>query len=511
MSLPICKFFLNGHCKLKSQCPKSHKILTCFLGPYCKSSSCSFRHPKNCENFLLNGCNYPSCNHFHPPAQLWYNHTLLPPIVHPPNQPPYHPPSGLPHSTYPSPTPPPSHVPLQPTYSSELGLLKTKVQQLVTELESIKSNIQTQNHENGSSENVTVNGIPTIQEENQDTTTGNVRMDDEAPAMENIQTISDDSPDTNTEGAPVDSQEEGAGSDPIQNQEKHTESPPTQEELLNLTSKISAIETSQQNFVEGTKSWAKDYDEHFYKMSKDLDTIEDNTTKEISALEKRLGHTITNLEQRVKTMEAGLQNMKPKLEAAPSDKEALDRVVTMEENMNKEFSALRTQLESKTNSTEQSLSKLEHQFKILNFDNFLTGLGETQTKVDDVQKNFKDLRLKLETIEESIAAMPTALPIANDIQSPTEANNDYIAKDKCNNCQSSPCLDKETVTLDNLVNGAYFKGYLASGHVHGYTQVNGLNNYQVKWIKFSLFPCTDFIQTQDFPDHLKSLKFSCKT
>ena len=216
MSLPICKFFLNGHCKLKSQCPNSHKILTCFLGPYCKSSSCSLRHPKNCENFRLNSCNYPSCNHFHPPVQLWYNHTLLPPIVHPPNQPPYHPPSGLPHSTYPSPTPPPSHVPLQPTYSSELGLLKTKVQQLVTELESIKSNIQTQNHENGSSENVTVNGIPTIQEENQDTTTGNVRMDDEAPAMENIQTISDDSPDTNTEGAPVDSQEEGAGSNPIQ-------------------------------------------------------------------------------------------------------------------------------------------------------------------------------------------------------------------------------------------------------------------------------------------------------
>ena len=193
----------------------------------------------------------------------------------------------------------------------------------------------------------------------------------------------------------------------------------TQEELSNLTSKIKAIETSQQNFAEGTESWAKDFDEHFHKMEKDLDTIEDNTTKEISALEKRLGHTITNLEQRVKTMEAGLQNMKPKLEAAPSDKEALDRVVTMEENMNKEFSALRTQLESKTNSTEQSLSKLEHQFKILNFDNFLTGLGETQTKVDDLQQSFKDLKLKLETIEESIADMPTALPIANDKQPPT--------------------------------------------------------------------------------------------
>ena len=383
MSLPICRFFLNGHCKLKSQCPKSHKILTCFLGPYCKSSNCSFRHPKNCENFLLNGCNYSSCNHFHPPAQLWYNHTLLPPIVHPPHQPPYHPPSGIPHSSYPSPTPSPSHVPLQPniTYSSELSLLKTKVQQLVTELESIKSNIQTQDHENGSSENVTVNDTLTIQ----NTTTGS---------------------------APTDIQEEGAGSDPIQNQEKHTESPPTkvsqrwwrfskpskipptsgaqkqkdleivpiqgecleevmlaqeakkdipndnhqleeeidnkpdlgatitQEELSNLTSKINAIEisqqeikTSQQKFAEGRKRWAKEVEDHLGKLEKDIDIIEDWATQEISALEKRLKPTITSLEQRVKTMEAGLQNMKPELGAAPSDKEALDRVVATQQEL----------------------------------------------------------------------------------------------------------------------------------------------------------------------------------
>ena len=248
------------------------------------------------------------------------------------------------------------------------------------------------------------------------------------------------------------------------------------------------------------------------KLDEELDTIEDNTTKEISALEKRLGYTITSLEQRVKTMEAGLQNMKPKLEAAPSDKEALDRVVTMEENMNKEFSALRTQLESKTNSTEQSLSKLEHQFKILNFDSFLTDLGQTQTKVDNVQKNFKDLKLKLETIEESIAAMPTALPIANDKQSPTEANDDYIVKEKCNNCKSFPCLDKKSVTLDNFVNGAYFKGLSSTEKtIHGYTQVNNLTNYQVNWIKCSVFPCTDFIQTQEFSENEESLKFSCKT
>ena len=194
----------------------------------------------------------------------------------------------------------------------------------MTELESIKSNIQTQDHENGSSENVTVNDIPTIQ----DTTTG---------------------------GAPTDIQEGGAGSDPVEGQEGHTESPPTkvsqrwwpfsipsktpqtsgtmcevpegvpnpvnkavitQEELLNLTSKISAMETSQQAFqqrlFEANRDWGREFNKDLdKKLDEELDTIEDNTTKEMSALEKRLGHTITSLEQRVKTMEAGLQNMKP--------------------------------------------------------------------------------------------------------------------------------------------------------------------------------------------------------
>ena len=95
----------------------------------------------------------------------------------------------------------------------------------------------------------------------------------------------------------------------------------------------------------------------------------------------------------------------------------------------------------------------------------------------------------------------------------SEANDDYIAKEKCSNCQSFPCLDKESVTLDNFVNGAYFKGLSTrSGKtIHGYTQVNNLTNYQVNWIKFSVFPCTDFIQTQDFSENVKSLKFSCKT
>ena len=402
---------------------------------------------------------------FSSPPHLLHNHPIFPP--------------GLPHSPYPP--PPPSQVPLQPTItnSSELDLLKTKVQQLVkdtaamhAELEIIKNNI--------------------IHEENQDTITGS---------------------------APTDNQEEGAGSAPIDNQEEHTESSPTQvsqgwwpwspktphtsgamgevpegvptalppdpnhqpvetgkkpdneavitqEEFANLISKISAIETSQQEiktfqqkFAEGSdgrKRWAKDTEDHLEKLEKDFDIIEDWTTQEISALEIRLGSKITSIEQ--------------------------------------------------------SLSKLEHQFKNFNLDSFITDLGETQTTVDDVQQSFKDLKLKLETIEESIADMPTALPIANDKQPPTEANDEYTVEEKCKNCKSIPCLDGESVTSENFVNDAYFKGLsMTSEPIHGYTKVNNLTHYQVKWFKFSAFPCTDFNQTQDFSENVKSLKFSCHT
>ena len=78
---------------------------------------------------------------FSSPPHLLHNHPIFPP--------------GLPHSPYPP--PPPSQVPLQPTItnSSELDLLKTKVQQLVTdtaamhaELETIKNNIDIVRGEN---------------------------------------------------------------------------------------------------------------------------------------------------------------------------------------------------------------------------------------------------------------------------------------------------------------------------------------------------------------------------
>ena len=129
----ICTHFLKGHCKFKNFCRKSHNILTCKFGRSCNFPSCPFRHPPDCKNFLLNQCGFQSkdnifvpysfCNHYHPPPDLLYT----PPIL----QPPYHPPSGLPHGTchrppqeaaasipamQPDPPPPPHyHPPILPT------------------------------------------------------------------------------------------------------------------------------------------------------------------------------------------------------------------------------------------------------------------------------------------------------------------------------------------------------------------------------------------------------------
>ena len=201
-----------------------------------------------------------------------------------------------------------------------------------------------------------------------------------------------------------------------------------------------------------------------------------------------LHHRVTSLEQRVKTMEAGLQNMKPELGAAPSDKEALDRVVATQQELQTALT------EAKNDIKSLHLDIAENKAYIIADD----------IRMQNIEKMYNQAKMmtKMEP-EKAKHTDPSTMK--------SEANDDYIAKEKCNNCKSFPCLDKKSVTLDNIVNGAYFKGYLKSGHVHGYTQINGLNNYQVKWIKFSAFPCTDFTQTQEFSKNVQLLEFSCKT
>ena len=523
MSLPICKFFLNGHCKLKSQCPKSHKILTCFLGPYCKSSSCSLRHPRNCENFLLNVCNYPSCNHFHPPAPLWYNNNLLPPTVHPPHHPPYH---------------PPSHVPFQPTYNSELDALKTTVQQLVTVLESIKSNSQPQYHENEegagsapcSPESDTENILSAPVDSHEKVS--NTAPIKETKAQSNrtwwnlwygAQQLPTPPP---TSGA---QEQKDLEIVPIQGEcleevmlaqetkedkvpkGDSTHRPPDdktlEEELANMISKITAIETLQQEMK-------VKIEEVVYRKEDKNGTGCDNNTDS----------------GRLKKLETDMQDLQEKVDI----KTTVNTCVKGNfDNLMANMKATDEYYESHFLEADTRLSKLEDQFdtlkKNLNINSFITDLGETQTRVENAQQSLAGLESRLHTAEENIENLSTALVISDDKQAFTEAKNDIkslmdentapiidddddsIAKGKCNNCQSFPCLDKKHVTIGNFVNGAYFKGYLTSGHVHGYTQVNGLNNYQVKWIKFSVFPCTDFIQTQEFSANVESLKFSCKT
>ena len=204
------------------------------MGLLCKNqNSCTSRHVRPCK--LLTNCPYKKCSYSHnttaspllpfqPPIHPPHPYSRGPPdlLYTPPILPTYHPPSGLPHNPYlslpgstPTPPPPPTHatpaptptgtpLPQPPTINSrELDTLKISVQKLAkdlaamrTELATIKNNSEVQSPENGS--------------------TGNVRMEDEAPAVENILTISDDSPDTNAGCAPADSQEKDPNTTPTQ-------------------------------------------------------------------------------------------------------------------------------------------------------------------------------------------------------------------------------------------------------------------------------------------------------
>ena len=101
MSSNICNFFRNGHCKFKFQCRKSHAILTCRFGPYCTIPNCVFRHPKTCENFLLNKCGFKNKNNIFIPYTFCTR---------------YHPPPDLLY------THPIVHPPPQPPYHPPPGL-----------------------------------------------------------------------------------------------------------------------------------------------------------------------------------------------------------------------------------------------------------------------------------------------------------------------------------------------------------------------------------------------------
>ena len=110
--------------------------------------------------------------------------------------------------------------------------------------------------------------------------------------------------------------------------------------------------------------------------------------------------------------------------------------------------------------------------------------------------------------------MPTVLPIANDKQSPTEANDDYIVKEKCNKCKRFPCLDEESVTSENFVHKGYFRGPGTKGPIHGYTYIGSLGKYQGekytgKWLLWSYIQNKGEVFTQTFNENMKSLKYSC--
>ena len=64
----LCKFFLYGHCKRKSNCEKSHNVETCAMGRRCRKLLCQRRHPKDCV--YGNQCGFKSCNHLRPPSPM---------------------------------------------------------------------------------------------------------------------------------------------------------------------------------------------------------------------------------------------------------------------------------------------------------------------------------------------------------------------------------------------------------------------------------------------------------
>ena len=367
MSLKNCRFHQKGHCYNKSFCKSNHDIKVCPQNLLCnQQDSCQFRHVKICPKFPYCGFQnskgifiiFQKCSYVHPPLQAPYL-----PQPHHPNQLPHH---------HPHPPPYPNIVrPLFPA-SPRMEYLESQVWKLTTELAAVKNtvtsnaarreevtpqitsdNIEMQNltnkkagetevHSSSDEHNVSVklDNILTISEDN-----GNEAPGGSGDDKKNLKpktkgkrswwqwsTDPPDPPPTSgaESGANTEKVLEGTPDDHLQLQHNDKNPDPgaarAQEQLANLTSKFTAIETSQQEIKNVQQNLAeksaqsitqveledrltklqdfikvKNFDrlqerikENEVRTEKDLKTVEKETDKLLQDLENRLGLKITN-------------------------------------------------------------------------------------------------------------------------------------------------------------------------------------------------------------------------
>ena len=218
-----------------------------------------------------------------------------------------------------------------------------------------------------------------------------------------------------------------------------------EEELANLTSKITAIETLQQ------------------EMEVKIEEVANLKNEENTALAKVISNDLEDkIEQQVQISltktNANIKQLQASLTGAKSDIVSLDQ-------------------------------KMDQKIKNLNIPSLISDLGETQDKVDDAQESLAGLETRMQTAEENITNQSTALVIGDDKHALTEAKSniqnieEHTVEERCKNCKSSPCLDGKPVTSENFTNGAHVTGTAASRKpLSGYTYIGA--NYTNRWFSW---------------------------
>ena len=202
-----CKFHKRGHCKAKSFCKSNHDIKICPQNQFCnKKELCELRHVKNCPKFPFCGFENTqgdfifskNCSYFHPPP--------IPPLFH-------HPPPIPPLFPHPPPWPIPPKVrplPPDPMTSRRVQSLEVLAQKLRTDLSALGNELAAMKSKNNNKDEKSAS-------EKEDDTLEVTPEVSTGGILENILTLSDETPDTIT------------GSASVGNQEKDTITAPTKE------------------------------------------------------------------------------------------------------------------------------------------------------------------------------------------------------------------------------------------------------------------------------------------
>ena len=361
-----CKFHKRGHCKAKSFCNSNHDIKICPQNQFCnKKSSCELRHVKNCPKFPYCGFETTqgvfifskNCSYYHPPP--------IPPLF------PHPPPWPIPPKVRP--------LPPDPMTSRRVQSLEVLAQKLRTDLSALGNELAAMKSKNNNTDEKSAS-------EKEDDTLEVTPEVSTGGILENILTLSDETPDTVT------------GSASVGNQEKDTITATTKETKAKGNRSWWQVWPTAPNHpppTSGAESGA-DTEKVLEGTPDDHLQLQHNDKNPDPGAARAQGITHTELEARLTKLQEGWNNGLRKL-FHESDEANEKDLKNVEKETDRLLQELENRLEVKITNLEQSMKKQTTDLETKLGSRIINSSTQMQTVAEKIQDQFDSLKREEDT------------------------------------------------------------------------------------------------------------------